>query len=119
MNQSKLVAYGITSAIAMALGGRLIYTEIARENMYDYKKQVSALLNNEQLKNQWSQKLDAISRKYDSQSAVANCGSSKDNSPQLPLRQYSPLSNLLYGTPSENACLDPIALAETNTTKLQ
>jgi hypothetical protein len=65
VRRSAVIASTAGGAIAILVGGRLVYTEIARNSMMDYDRQTKAIVNNTQLREIWEGKEKNLNKKYE------------------------------------------------------
>ncbi len=65
MGRSTVIASTVGGVIALLVGGRLIYTETARNSMMNYDEQVKAIVNNPLLLAAWEEKEKKVINKYE------------------------------------------------------
>lgn len=73
MNRTAQWTYGLLGILSLAVGGRLLYTEMARNDMTDYNRKVEVIFKDETLRAKWAQMLTAVSRKYDREDSSDKC----------------------------------------------
>jgi hypothetical protein len=65
VRRTTVITSTLSGVIALLVGGRLIYTEIARNRMMDYEEQTKAIVNNPRLIATWEETERRVNKKYE------------------------------------------------------
>jgi len=65
VGRSTVIASTVGGVMALLVGGRLIYTETARNSMMNYDEQVKSIVNNPLLLAAWEEKEKKLDKRYE------------------------------------------------------